>query len=151
MLEVAQKKGTRFAERIDIVCADAMSLPFPAARFDAATIAYGIRNVQQPIRCFQEVFRVLKPQGVFSILELTRPSLSPLRWAHRLYTETMLPLFGKYVSKNPQAYRYLAKSVQQFISPQQMRDMLQAVGFRSMKESSFFCGTATILTCSKPA
>lgn len=112
MLHVAQHKGQKFAQRMRTICADAMELPFPKQTFDAVTLAYGIRNVAQPQTCLQEVFRVLQPQGTFSILELTRPSFAPLGWMHKLYTYTCLPLFGRYISNNASAYRYLAKSVQ---------------------------------------
>jgi len=151
MLQVAQHKGEKFSQRMELICADAMALPFQQACFDAVTLAYGIRNVLHPKICLQEIFRVLIPEGRLSILELTRPSLRPLGWLHRLYTRTCLPIFGHYVSHNAPAYRYLAKSVQAFVSPEELCNILQSCGFIEIQTQPLLLGAATLFTCKKPS
>lgn len=149
MLQVAEQKSGDMKKRISLVCGDAMKLPFDHESFDGATISYGIRNVEQPDLCFDEVYRCLRPGATFAILELTRPPLLPVRMMHKLYTKTFLPITGRLLTDNADAYRYLADSVQQFSSPKILSQQLKGSGFSSIKIMPLSLGIATIITCKK--
>ena len=108
MLEHAKHKANKYSfdrHQISYLEADVQQLPLQDQFADCATMAYGIRNVQYPTHCFQEIFRVLKPGGCFGILELTRPRNRLLRFGHQLYLRTVLPLLGEslslFMSKHP--------------------------------------------------
>ena len=113
-------------------------------------MAYGIRNVQDPSLCIQEVFRVLKPGGSFGILELTRPRSLILRAGHHLYLHKLLPLLGKLLTDNQQAYQYLCQSIETFIEPQEIEKLLQYNGFIQTERLCLAGGIATIILGTKP-
>lgn len=145
MLEVAKLKASKFNKRMQTVVADAQSIPFGDQLFDAVTIAYGIRNIKNPSLCFREAYRVLKPGGTFAILELTRPSLFPFKLIHKLHTTFLLPLLGKFIAKNKEAYVYLAASVQQFPAPETWIEKLEEEGFKLKKKKALMGGIATLI------
>ncbi len=149
MLSIAESKGQTYRERFQILQADAQVIPLPDASVDAITIAYGIRNVQTPLYCFREAYRLLRPEGLFCILELTRPSNAIARWGHQWYTNSLLPLLGKLSAKNLAAYRYLAGSVQTFSSPETLMEQLASVGFKKIEKKSLTFGTATLIKACK--
>lgn len=149
MLQIAEKKGTALASRFETVRADAQELPLQNNCVEAVTISYGIRNVKDPLKCFHEVFRVLKPNGVFAILELTRPESALLRFFHKIYLKTLLPLLGRLAAKNISAYRYLAESVENFISRKELENKLHEAGFNKIEQILLLKGTATIFLATK--
>lgn len=148
MLEVAQKKGGAFASRYRCIQGDAQTIALEAKSVDAVTISYGIRNVKDPQKCFNEVFRVLKPGGRFGILELTRPSFWGLRLLHRIHLKFILPLLGMAVAKDLEAYRYLSKSIESFSSADLLEKQLIEAGFGQIKKVPLLGGVATIILCS---
>ncbi len=153
MLERAKEKATKMTfpqHTLSYLEADVQQLPLHDQIADCATMAYGIRNVQQPSRCIQDVFRVLKPGGRFGILELTRPNNRLLRWGHYVYLRTLFPLLGKWLADNPAAYQYLCQSIHTFIAPQELEHLLQAQGFVHTQRYSLMGGIATILIGHKP-
>ena len=141
MLEIAKEK---MPDTTTLV-ADAQEIPLKDHSYDAITIAYGIRNVQDPARCFKEVRRLLTRKGHFGILELTRPNSFLLRPMHRLYTTTILPLIGKALSGNGEAYRYLASSIQNFTTPHALCDELVRSGLTPIKTISLLGGIASLI------
>ena len=147
MLKLADKKGKALEPRFITQIGDAQKLPFDEGAFDAATIAYGIRNVQNPLLCFRETYRVLQKGGRFSILELTRPS-GLMRMGHSLYLG-LLPLIGKIVAKKGTPYSYLAKSIQGFASPKILMEQMSEVGFVHIHEKRLLSGVATLITATK--
>lgn len=153
MLQIAKHKALKLPlthHRLEYLEADAQKIPLPAHSMDCATIAYGIRNVQDPAKCFQEVFRVLKPNGNFAILELTRPTNRFLKWGHHCYMRFMLPIFGKLLTDNKQAYQYLCNSIHTFISPKEIELLLKEKGFNKIKSIPLVGGIATIIVAHKP-
>lgn len=153
MLDAAKAKSLPFqlaGHDVRFMQADATQIPLSANSVDAVSIAYGIRNVQAPLQCFQEVYRVLEPQGTFAILELTEPHFKPLRFFHRLYLNHLLPLLGGLLTREPSAYAYLAKSVQEFTKPVQLQKQLQEVGFAHVSIRPLNCGIATLIVAKKP-
>lgn len=125
--------------------ADAQSIPLPNSYIDCTTMAYGIRNIKNPKICIDDVYRVLKPGGTFGILELTQPSNPLMRLGHTLYLRTVLPLMGKIITSNKQAYDYLCRSINTFIPPEKLEEMIKNAGFKDIKRLSLCGGVATIL------
>lgn len=154
MLEHAKLKAAKLSfsnqHQLSFIQADVQQLPLSEQSVDRATMAYGIRNVQQPSRCIQDVLRVLKPGGCFGILELTRPSSQILRFGHQIYLRTFLPLFGKWLTANQDAYDYLRNSIDTFISPEELENLMKEQGFIQTKRCTLMGGIATILTGCKP-
>jgi demethylmenaquinone methyltransferase/2-methoxy-6-polyprenyl-1,4-benzoquinol methylase len=130
--------------------ADVQSLPFSNATVDCATMAYGIRNVKDPAKSMQEVFRVLKPGGKFGILELTQPQNSILRLGHQFYLRTCLPILGKWLTSNQDAYQYLQSSIQSFIAPDKLEQIMRESSFIKTERIALMGGIATILIGTKP-
>ncbi|MCH9609535.1 MAG: Demethylmenaquinone methyltransferase [Chlamydiales bacterium] len=145
MLEVAREKS----KELNTLVANAEEVPLPDNSFDVITIAYGIRNVNNRMACFQEAKRLMKPGGRLGILELTRPHSPFIRPFHRLYTTTFLPLIGRILSKNSNAYRYLSHSIQEFISPSTLSAELEVAGLKTVQTHPLAGGIATIIIAEK--
>ena len=148
MLDIAATRAPKNHE-LSFIEGDAQNLPIPDNSVDAITIAYGIRNVSEPKLCFQEVFRTLKPNGSFSILELTEPNHSWLRWGHTIYLNKLLPFLGGIITRKPQAYRYLSSSIQAFVRPEVLTEHLNQIGFKNIKAEPLSGGIAHLITCNK--
>ncbi len=134
---------------IDYLQADAQCIPLPDHSVDCATIAYGIRNVKHPQQCIHDVFRVLKPGGTFGILELTQPEQPLLRFGHHIYLRTVLPIMGKFLTSNREAYQYLCNSINTFIPPQELKRQLQEASFQAIQHIPLLGGIATLLIAKK--
>jgi demethylmenaquinone methyltransferase/2-methoxy-6-polyprenyl-1,4-benzoquinol methylase len=152
MLECAKEKGNKvdLMHTLQYIQADVQRLPFLNQSIDCATMAYGIRNVHHPLKCLQEVFRVLKPGGCFGLLELTRPRNRLLKMGHQLYLKIFLPLLGKFLTANEDAYHYLQQSIHTFIPPGELEDLIKIAGFTKTGRYSLAGGVATIITGYKP-
>jgi demethylmenaquinone methyltransferase / 2-methoxy-6-polyprenyl-1,4-benzoquinol methylase len=152
MLLCAREKYTLLdtPHQIDFIQADVMQIPLPSNIIGCATMAYGIRNVKDPSQAIAEAFRVLKQEGSFGILELTQPSNPLLAWLHRLYLRSFTPLFGKWLTKNEDAYKYLQNSIESFIAPEEVEKKLQQAGFVDTKCRPLMGGIATLITGRKP-
>lgn len=131
MLRVGQRK-LRAEGRADLVAlarGDAMRLPLASASVDAATIAFGIRNVQDPGTALVEIARVLKPGGCLAILEFSTPRIPLLRAGYLWYFRNILPRLGRLVSRHGEAYSYLPASIESFTPPDEFVALLRASGF----------------------
>lgn len=153
MLDCAKSK--RYSKdvsshQIQFIQGDAQAIPLPSESIDAVTIAYGIRNVQEPQKCVSDVYRVLRPGGKFAILELTQPSQPVMKLGHKIYLRTLLPVIGKFAAANQQAYEYLSNSIQEFIPSETLEGMLHHSGFTETKRRPLTGGIATIVSGSKP-
>jgi demethylmenaquinone methyltransferase/2-methoxy-6-polyprenyl-1,4-benzoquinol methylase len=93
------------------VAADAMNLPFADDTFDAVTISFGLRNVQDPGRALAEFARVTKPGGELLVCEFSRPRPAPIGWVYRWYLANVLPKLAGRFSSNPEAYTYLGETI----------------------------------------
>lgn len=149
MLEHAKRKANlqnlQSTHQLSYIEADVQYLPFPDQIANCATLAYGIRNVQNPTLCIREIFRVLKPGSCLGILELTRPRSRFLRWGHQVYLKTVMPFLGKWLTDNQQAYQYLCQSIQTFTAPEDLQKLLVANGFDKTKIYPLTGGIATII------
>ncbi|GAB4227330.1 MAG: bifunctional demethylmenaquinone methyltransferase/2-methoxy-6-polyprenyl-1,4-benzoquinol methylase UbiE [Chlamydiales bacterium] len=153
MLELAKQKLSQeyfHHHHITFLKADAQDIPLESNTIGGATIAYGIRNIKNPLQCFLEVHRVLKSKAPLSILELTRPQSKLLRLGHRAYLKYFLPLIGKWVTSDKEAYQYLCSSIEQFSSPLLIKQSLEDAGFTRIKITPLMGGIATILSAYKP-
>jgi demethylmenaquinone methyltransferase / 2-methoxy-6-polyprenyl-1,4-benzoquinol methylase len=125
----AKISRTGFQSGIQTIEADALSLPFPSAVFDAATNAFGLRNLIDTRGGLAEALRILKPGGIVVILEFSRPVLPIFRGVFNFYFRKVLPFVGALVSRQGFAYQYLPDSVQKFPSQVELTEMLRSVGF----------------------
>lgn len=153
MLECAKIKAQKMllpSGAIHYIQADAQKIPLPDSSVSCATIAYGIRNVCDIQKCLNDTFRVLQAGGTLGILELTRPRNIFLRIPHTLYLKGLMPFIGQCVTSDRAAYKYLCKSIQQFIEPQLLAEKMAAAGFCQISTIPLCGGIATILTAKKP-
>ena len=138
MLELAGHKRERLdprvAERVRYIEADAMALPFADASVDVLSIAFGIRNVQEPARAAAEFARVLRPGGRVVVLEFDRPTIAPVRWFNDFYCGQVMPRTATWISGDRSgAYRYLPRAVSGFMSHRELGAMLGDAGFESVR------------------
>jgi demethylmenaquinone methyltransferase/2-methoxy-6-polyprenyl-1,4-benzoquinol methylase len=115
------------------VCADALSLPYPDASFDGATVGFGVRNLADLDEGLREMARVLKPGTRVVILEFTTPGWQPFRGLYFFYFLRILPLVGRLVSRHGSAYTYLPESVLRFPEPPELAERMQRAGFREVR------------------
>jgi demethylmenaquinone methyltransferase/2-methoxy-6-polyprenyl-1,4-benzoquinol methylase len=143
MLEVARRDhpGIEFVE------GDALNLPFKDATFDASTIAFGLRNLADPVRGLREMLRVVERRAV--VLEFVRPPNGPVGTAYRLYLKTLLPAVGGALSGQPSAYRYLSDTVDSYRTPDELRAMATTAGWLNVRFQALAMGTVGIVTGEK--
>lgn len=143
------KKNTMQRHTINYIEADVQTIPLPSAIADAATMAYGIRNVKNPKVCIEEAYRLLKPGARFGILELTQPKNAIMKKGHHLYLKYLLPILGKWLTSDQEAYRYLCNSIHTFIAPEEIEKILKASGFVKTRCIPLSGGIATLIVGQK--
>jgi demethylmenaquinone methyltransferase / 2-methoxy-6-polyprenyl-1,4-benzoquinol methylase len=138
MLERARAKSGE----IEWVQGDAQQLPFEDASFDAATVGFGVRNLDDLERGLAELRRVLRPGGRLAILEITRPRglLAPF---YRLWFDGLVPMLGK-VLPGGSAYTYLPASVRRFPGPDELAGLLRGAGFEDVRWRTFAGGIVAL-------
>ena len=146
MLHLGADKVARLglAHRIQLHAASAEALPFDAGTFDAATIAFGIRNVMDRKRGLAELIRVLRPGGRGIILEFATPQGPLFGRLYHLYFDLVLPWLGGLISGNRGAYSYLPASVSRFPSPRELAGLMEEVGFRDVQFQALTGGIVTL-------
>ena len=145
MLVRALAKADGCAAAPRFVAADALALPFADATFDFATIAFGIRNVSDPVAGLREMARVVRPGGRVVVLEFSRPRLPVLGSAYRFYFRSVLPALGRLISRaKNDAYRYLHDSVMAFPEREQFLELMRAAGLRGPRQRLLTGGIAAI-------
>ena len=151
MLSVGRKKIDRkgLTDKIEMVQGDSEALPFEDDSFDAITVAFGVRNFENLEKGLEEIHRVLRPGGVFVILETSVPTKFPFKQGYNFYTRNLLPLIGKFFSKDRDAYSYLSKSAAAFPYGEKMNNILRKTGFNTVENKPQTMGVATIYTASK--
>lgn len=120
-------------QSVRLVRGDATRLPAASASCDAATIAFGIRNVAEPEKALEEVARVLRPGGRLAILEFGQPVIPGIRTLYLWYFRYLLPAIGRLVSKHNSAYSYLPASVQAFPAPPEFAKAIESRGFSRVR------------------
>jgi demethylmenaquinone methyltransferase/2-methoxy-6-polyprenyl-1,4-benzoquinol methylase len=151
MLEVGIEKikNKKLDNIIDMVIGDSENLPFPENHFDAITVSFGIRNFETLDKGLAEILRVLKPKGIFVILETSNPTKTPFKQGYKLYTQNVLPIIGKLFSKDNVAYGYLSESASVFPFGEELNNILRKIGFIEVQDMPQTFGVATVYTASK--
>lgn len=151
MLNVGKEKvaAKNLDDRIKMVQGDSENLPFEDDYFDAITVAFGIRNFETLEKGLAEILRVLKPGGIFVILETSVPTKFPFKQGYGLYTKTLLPLIGRVFSKDRDAYAYLSESASVFPYGEKLNNILRKIGFTHVEANPQTMGVATIYSASK--
>ncbi len=125
---------------------DALALPFPDGSFDAATIAFGLRNLADPERGLAEMRRVLRPGGRAVVLEFIKPRQTIPGRVYRAYLAHALPRIGGLVSGQPRAYRYLSETIDPYRTPEDLLGLARAAGWLQPTIRLLTLGTVGILT-----
>jgi demethylmenaquinone methyltransferase/2-methoxy-6-polyprenyl-1,4-benzoquinol methylase len=128
MLGPAPAKAAARGYAIQFSQADVTELPFADASFDIASISFGIRNVDQPVKGLSELARVVRPGGVVMVLEFGQPETPLIADAYRLYSEKILPRLGGWITGAPEAYQYLQTSSSQFPCGNAFLDLMTSTG-----------------------
>ncbi len=151
MLDVGRKKITakNLSEKIKMMQADSEALPFENNTFDAITVAFGVRNFENLEKGLSEIYRVLKPNGIFVILETSVPTKFPYKQGYKFYSSTLLPVIGKLFSKDKAAYSYLSESAAVFPYGTKFNNILSKNGFIDIEDKPQTFGVATIYSASK--
>ena len=139
MMHVGQKRGP-----LDFSSADALRLPFPDSCFDAVVSGFLMRNVIDLQKALQEQHRVLKKGGRIVILDTTRPKknfFSPFIWLHM---HVVIPLLGRLLTGNSDAYRYLPETTEGFVTAENLASRMAAIGFKKINFERFMFGTIAI-------
>ena len=152
MLALGLKKVRAAGEegRIALVRGDAMRLPAPAALADAATVAFGIRNVESAEVACAEMARVLRPGGRLAILEFGMPRVPGVSALYRWYFSRVLPFIGRRISGHSAAYSYLPASVGTFPPPDEFMTLLRRAGFSDVRAVPLTFGIVYLYTAIKP-
>lgn len=141
MMEIGRKKVTEkgLQDIISFEKEDCLHLSYADNTYDAVTAAFGIRNFSNLDQGLKEMCRVLKTGGHLSIVELTTPVSFPMKQFFHIYSHTVLPVYGRLISKDTSAYSYLTKTIEAFPQGEQMVEILRKAGFReaSFKRLSF--------------
>ena len=151
MLEVGKKKiaSKNLSNTIEMVLADSENMPFEDNYFDAITVAFGVRNFENLEKGLAEILRVLKPNGLFVILETSVPDKTPYKQGYNFYSKNILPLIGKLFSKDNVAYGYLSESAAAFPYGEALNNILRKTGFIDVVALPQTFGVATIYSASK--
>jgi len=146
MLTRARDKRSGSAARpVEFLEADTQALPFPDATFQAVTVAFGLRNVENTQQGLREMVRVCRPGGEVAILEFSQPTLPGLRQAYAFYFQHILPRIGQTVARNEHdAYSYLPDSVSQFPCGAALAEQMQLAGLHDVRWVPLTFGVATL-------
>ena len=151
MMDVGRQKVPQMGltERIAFEREDCTSLSYPDASFDAVTAAFGIRNFADLDKGLQEMCRVLRKGGHLSIVELTTPITFPMRQLFHVYAHTVLPVYGRLISRDSSAYSYLTKTIEAFPQGERMVDILLKAGFAEASFRRLTFGICTMYFATK--
>ncbi|WCT13940.1 bifunctional demethylmenaquinone methyltransferase/2-methoxy-6-polyprenyl-1,4-benzoquinol methylase UbiE [Mucilaginibacter jinjuensis] len=148
MLEVAKQKITKrnLNDKFEVYTGDSENLPFGADKFDAVTVAYGVRNFEHLEAGLADMLRVLKPGGKAVILEFSKPKAFPIKQLYNFYFNYITPSIGKLFSKDSRAYSYLPESVAAFPDGKSFVTLMDKVGYKQTKHRSLTFGICSIYT-----
>ena len=147
MIEVGRRKhpGITFVE------ADAMNLPFADNEFDAVTISFGLRNIEDPKKALAEMFRVLKPGGRLVVCEFSKPPRAIFRAGYTAYMRFIMPAVVDAASSNPEAYTYLADSIRDWPDQVTLSQWIRGAGFTRVAYRNLTAGVVALHRGHKPA
>ncbi len=144
MLQSAPAKAQKEGLQVEFQVADAMALPFADATFDVASIAFGIRNVDDPVKCLKEMARVVKPGGRVVVLEFGQPQ-GAFGALFRFYSKTIMPAIGGLLTGNRAAYEYLPRTAAAFPAGDKFLELMdQAGAYRERVANPMTFGTSYV-------
>ena len=151
MMEIGRQKVKRMGldKVISFEKQDCLHLGYEDETFDAVTAAFGIRNFQNLDQGLSEMCRVLKKGGHLCIIELTTPVSFPMKQLFRIYSGTVLPIYGKLISKDQSAYDYLNKTIAAFPQGEVMMEVLKKAGFEKAEFKRLTFGICTLYFATK--
>jgi demethylmenaquinone methyltransferase/2-methoxy-6-polyprenyl-1,4-benzoquinol methylase len=138
------RRARHSGEHIRFVEGDALRLPFLSGSFDAVTIAFGLRNLEDYDQGLREILRVLRRGGTLAVLEFSLPRIPVFREVYLFYFLHLLPRLGGWISGDGQAYSYLSRSVREFLEPKELERLLQEVGFSGIRHRLISGGVAAL-------
>ena len=138
------RRAKQSEERLRFVEGDALRLPFLSGSFDAVTIAFGLRNLEDYDQGLREILRVLRRGGTLAVLEFSLPRIPVFREVYLFYFFHLLPKLGGWISGDGQAYSYLSRSVREFLEPKALERLLQEVGFSAIRHRLISGGVAAL-------
>lgn len=152
MLEIGREKLLRkkLEGKIELLKGDSENIKFESNTFDVTMVAFGVRNLSEPLKGLKEMCRVTKPGGLIMVLEFSKPSGFPLRQLYKFYFLHILPVFGRLFSKDKRAYSYLPESVMQFPDNEEFLKMIRNAGYIKGVQVKLTGGIASIYTGIKP-
>jgi demethylmenaquinone methyltransferase/2-methoxy-6-polyprenyl-1,4-benzoquinol methylase len=148
MLEIGKEKVLKkgYSEKIELTWGDSEKIPFADNAFDVAMVAFGVRNFSDPVRGLSEMRRVIRDGGMIMVLEFSKPSGFPFKPLYNFYFRNILPLFGRFFSKDKAAYNYLPDSVMKFPDNEEFIKLLVQAGYTNTKQLKLTGGVASIYT-----
>lgn len=151
MMEIGRQKVAKehLEEVISFEKEDCLNLSYPDETFDAVTAAFGIRNFPNLDQGLKEMCRVLKKGGHLSIVELTTPVSFPMKQLFHIYSHTVLPVYGKLISKDQSAYSYLTATIEAFPQGETMMEVLKKAGFEKAEFKRLTFGICTMYFATK--
>lgn len=151
MMQVGQQKVETLglSKTIRFEQQDCLAMTFEDATFDALISAFGVRNFENILQGLKEMHRVLKPGGTLVLLELSRPTWFPANVVFKIFTNWLMPLAGKWFTKDGQAYAYLPASIQLVPQGKGMLHLLNQAGFTQSHYRTFTFGTCSLYLANK--
>ena len=151
MMEIGRQKVKKegLEDTVTFAKEDCLNLSFETESFDAVTAAFGIRNFADLDQGLREMQRVLKYGGHLSIVELTTPVSFPMKQLFRIYSHTVLPIYGRLISKDSSAYSYLTKTIEAFPQGERMVEILKKAGFAQASFRRLTFGICTMYFAEK--
>jgi demethylmenaquinone methyltransferase / 2-methoxy-6-polyprenyl-1,4-benzoquinol methylase len=151
MLAVGRKKITaqRLEHLVELKSGDSENIPFGENKFDAVTVAFGVRNFENLEKGLAEIYRVIKPGGMVVVLEFSRPRTFPFRQIYSFYFKFVLPKIGRVISSDKAAYTYLPESVEAFPDGEVFLQRLRTAGFKNTKCRTLTFGVSSIYSGTK--
>jgi demethylmenaquinone methyltransferase/2-methoxy-6-polyprenyl-1,4-benzoquinol methylase len=131
-------------KRISFICGDAEKLPFKDKTFDAITITFGLRNIQDRFKALKEFYRVTKDEGIFVCLEFSQPVNKAFFKLYYFYLSNIVPFISKVVGSNPSAYIYLKNTILDFPSPEELCYLIEKAGWKNTIFKRLTGGIVTI-------
>jgi len=149
MLKIAESKNSKNSG-IQFLLGDAMKIPFPDENFDAVTIGFGLRNVQNLNRCLQEILRVLKPGGVMVCLDVGKVRLPVIAELNKFYFFRIVPLIGNWLMPRQEMFHYLPHSSLEYPNQELLKNLMLETGFQKAEIHDFVFGASTVHVAYKP-
>ena len=131
-------------EKVELLVGDAENIEFENNYFDAAMVAFGVRNFEDLQKGLSEINRVLKPLQPLFVLEFSKPRIFPVKQFYQFYSFKLLPLIGRMISKDPRAYQYLPESIQAFPSGNEFLEVMRSCNFANCRQIPLSFRIATL-------